>query len=179
VWRRDSLGRRYQNGLWSKCELAPVIAEWDKRTDCGLLISGSMGTGKTVAMGLMMSCLAARNEWSFCWWNMASLPHFSALVARLGRRCRARCCVLAHALVSLFVPGRSGVEYNSPLAMSRFNELIETRYARELLHVGTSNLNESALVTREGWQRIIDRMQESVLDWCEIGGESNDARRCV
>lgn len=171
-WQRDNLGTRYQNGLWSKCQMGEVIREWHHTPDVGLLVSGDKGTGKTVASGLMMTCLAARNEFSFAWWNISAL--LGALhswrnwgvdfaqdeALKYLRECRY-----------LFLDDL-GVEYNSPLAMSRFNELVETRYARELVTVATSNLSRDRLIEREGWERIVDRLQDGILDWCELGGES-------
>lgn len=173
-WARYAFGPRYRRGVWSKCTLRDTIAVWSTPTgtDAGLLISGTLGTGKTVAMGLMMACLAAQNEFSFCFWHTSSLLTLlhnwrgwgedfgeDELLREL-RNCRY-----------LFLDDL-GVEYNSPLAMSRFHEAIETRYSRELAFVGTSNLSEAALSGREGWGRIVDRIQENALDWCEIGGES-------
>jgi predicted ATPase len=171
-WRHSRFGERYRRGVWSQCPIAETLRAWHQRSDCGLLMSGSMGTGKTVAMGLMMACLAARNEFSFCFWHASTLLTFlhnwrgwgeefgeDSLLQEL-RSCRY-----------LFLDDL-GVEYNSPLAMTRFNEIIEMRYSRELIFVGTSNLSEDDLNAREGWNRIIDRIQENVLDWCEIGGPS-------
>lgn len=173
-WHRDGFGQRYQQGLWSRCELANVIRAWHTTMpERGLLISGSKGTGKTVATGLIMVCLAARNEFSFAWWNMSSLLTLLHNWGGWSDKNLAEDAALdiARSCKYLFLDDL-GVEYNSPLAMSRFNELIETRYARQLCHIATSNLNEAALSAREGWERIVDRIQEDVYDWCEIGGAS-------
>jgi predicted ATPase len=172
IWHRDSIGPRYRRGVWSKCDLRDVIAEWHQTRDKGFFASGAMGTGKTVSMGMMMVCLAARNEFSFTFAHMGELSNFlhqwsdwGDNFARDDRMKRLRSCRY------LFLDDL-GVEYNSPLSMSRFNELIEVRYSRDLLHIGTSNLSEDALFEREGWGRIIDRIQESALDWVEVGGQS-------
>jgi hypothetical protein len=50
--------------------------------------------------------------------------------------------------------------------------MIELRHSRELFHVGTTNLMEADLMAREGWRRVVDRLQQDVFDWCELGGAS-------
>jgi hypothetical protein len=179
IWRGNNFGKRYHHGTWSKCDvpLRETIREWHKTQDCGLLISGSMGSGKTVAMGMMMACLAARNEFSFSVWNMSSLLTFLHNWRGWGERFSDDDQLKALNRCQYLFLDDLGVEYNSPMAMSRFNEIIERRYSNELFVVGTSNLTEQALMEREGWPRIIDRIQENVLDWCELGGVSK--RRVV
>ncbi len=176
LWERDSVGNRYRGGFWSQCAVTDAVREWHgaglEGNSNGLIFSGGMGTGKTVAMGLMTCCLASRNEFSFAFWNMSALLSFLHNWRDWGsdHNADATMQTLRHAAF-LFLDDL-GVEYNSPLAMSRFNELIETRYSRELQHVATSNLSEADLCGREGWARIVDRLQENILDWCELGGQS-------
>lgn len=172
IWYRDNIGPRYRRGVWSKCDLRDAIADWHQTRDKGFFMSGAMGIGKTVAMGMMMVCLVARNEFSFTFAHMSDLSHFMHNWKEWGENWQhdERMKLLRN--VRYLFLDDLGVEYNSPLAMSRFNELIEVRYSRDLLHVGTSNLTEDALFEREGWGRIIDRIQESALDWVEVGGVS-------
>jgi predicted ATPase len=175
-WDRDSFGARYRSGQWSRCDFRDTIRAWHDEglagSDRSLIMSGAMGTGKTVAMGLMMTCLAARNEFSFCAWNMSALLSFLHNWRDWGNDHDDDSTMVALRRSKYLFVDDIGVEYNSPLAMSRFNELIEHRYSRELLHVATSNLSEVDLAQREGWIRIVDRLQENVFDWCEIGGRS-------
>jgi DNA replication protein DnaC len=158
--------------LWSECAVTELIQQWHEAPGKGLMISGDMGTGKTVIMGMMMACLASRNEFSFSCWHTGALLSFLLGWREWGadEAADARMELLRSAKY-LFLDDL-GVEYNAPLAMSQFNELMEVRYSRELLHVGSSNLNEDALIAREGWVRVIDRIQESAFEWCEIGGPS-------
>ncbi len=171
-WERDNLGRRYQYGSWTRCDLTANIRGWHESGGGGLLISGSMGTGKTVATALMMTCLASRNEFSFAWWNMSALLSFLSAWNDWGdNNGQDETYKYLRECNYLFLDDL-GVEYNVGRGMTRFNELIELRHSRELFHVGTSNLMEADLTAREGWRRVVDRLQQDVFDWCEIGGES-------
>ncbi len=171
-WQRDGLGPRYQNGLWSKCQMAEIIREWHQTPSTGLLISGDKGTGKTVASGLMMTCLAARNEFSFAWCNISTLFSFLHSWRNWGTDFSQDEMLRELRTCKYLFLDDLGVEYNSAMASTRFNELIETRYSRELVTVATSNLTRERLIQREGWERIVDRLQDGILDWCELGGES-------
>jgi hypothetical protein len=122
AWQRDNFGSRYRYGQWEQCQLRDTIQEWHRAGDSGLLISGSIGTGKTVATGLMMTCLAARNQFSFSWWNMSALLSFLSgwndwgdnngddAIYTYIRECKY-----------LFLDDL-GVEYNVGRGMTRFNE---------------------------------------------------------
>lgn len=176
ILERDGVGRRYRRGLWSQCQLTDTLRAWHesnaKGEKSGLILSGGVGTGKTVATAMMTACLASRNEFSFAFWNISALLGFLHNWRDWGSDHHADATMQTLRCSEFLFLDDLGVEYNSPLAMSRLNELIETRYARELLHVCTSNLGESELAGREGWARIVDRLQENIFDWCELGGPS-------
>src|SRR5690606_15396061 len=78
IWQGSHFGKRYRNGSWGICDtpLRQAIQKWHANPDHGLMLSGTMGTGKTVALGMMMACLAARNEFSFIFWHVSSLLTF-------------------------------------------------------------------------------------------------------
>jgi DNA replication protein DnaC len=64
-----------------------------------------------------------------------------------------------------------GREYSEPFALSRFEILIETLYARESSLVITTNLTKNEFIERPGWARITDRVRE-ICSIIEIPGQS-------
>jgi DNA replication protein DnaC len=54
-----------------------------------------------------------------------------------------------------------GREFRNQLTTSRFEEFIETRYANQLATIVSTNLAPGQLKQIDGWERIVDRFQES------------------
>lgn len=176
IWNRDDFGLHYQNATWDRCpridklNMRRELHAWHKSENKGMIISGVIGCGKTSMLGLMMACLASQSDFDFTYWYAPSLFNFLTTFTRADEVHRRKYDKLTSTRW-LFIDD-AGTEDNIDWKSMRFNELIERRYARNLLHVVTSNLDRERLTRREGWERAIDRIFENAFNWYDIGGES-------
>lgn len=180
LWDLDDFGEHYRNPVWSRCPkadniiLAREIRNWGQNLPASFGLSGSIGIGKTAATGLMMIVLASRNEFDF---SYAYAPSLFSFLSSYGQRSSEQDRMKHERLCSskyLFIDD-AGIEDNVDWKSLRFNELIEKRYSKGLFHVVTSNLSRESLAQREGWERAVDRIVESAINWYEMGGPSQRA----
>jgi len=148
------------------------IHRWHKQEERGFFLSSSVGTGKTVAMGMMMACLSARNEFSFCYTSCLKLFSFLHNWKGWGYDYDADDLMRKYENSKYLFIDDIGVEYNSPFALSRFNELVEHRYGNMLHFVCSSNQLAKDLMNREGWGRVVDRLKDDADDWVMFEGKS-------
>lgn len=170
LWERDDFGTLYTRGLWTYCDIYEQVAAWHRAENKGFLFSGDYGVGKTMTCALMMTCLAARNEFSFAFWRMSSLIPFLDRYDGRNELDRTRYATLLSARF-LFLDD-AGAEDAAEWKVAKFYDLIETRRCHERLHVVTSNLNAEQLSERPGWRRIVDRLQHNAMPWICQGGST-------
>jgi len=120
-----------------------------------LIISGGIGTGKTMAMAWRCQTLALeaaiehdfdRIEDLLAVWPSGQL--FNNLHKGLD--------VAENAAIMGI--DDYGAEYVEPFALSQFELLIERRYARHLITIVTTNIPKEAFRTRKGFERIESRL---------------------
>ena len=201
IWTRDRFGSPYRRGLWSKCGVRDQIDEWYQLEDRGFGLSGDVGVGKTISLALMMTCLASRNEFSFCYENSAELFDFLHRYDSHNKAPKLEWdkYALANNRYELnskpsgsdertlhqldaeryerLVQSRFlflddvGTEYAADWNLSRFTMLMEKRYGSQRRFIITSNLSPKSLRDREGWERIISRWSQYMTNWYSYGGE--------
>jgi len=155
-------GSRYQGPVIER-----VIAAWQAelraylddleshlRRGFGLLLSGKPGTGKTSVLALV--ALAAYDAgFSVGYWYSPRL--FDALHSRDLETTR-------HAeQVDLLLLDDFGVQYSGDWAASRFDALIETRYAEQRAVAVSTNAPLRVLGADPQWARVADRWRETCL----------------
>jgi len=164
-------GTRYQSAKLEKINIPKVretVASYisgitDRIAEGkGLYIQGGVGTGKTSILALVAYAAASASHTVVYWYA-------GELFDRLHRQDdeamgRAHRCDLL--LVDDF-----GVQYASDWTVTRFDALVEFRYAHEKAMCVTTNVSREELRANDVWRRVYDRWRE-MCEGISLGKES-------
>jgi DNA replication protein DnaC len=141
------------------------VREWQASDHCALVLSGGVGTGKSIAAAAWLletvrslpSGLRSRR-----WWKAFDLCRLGQFADELGDLCRVR---------SLVIDDLGG-EYadKSGSFATTLTWLVDARYEHNRRIVMTTNLEAAAFRARYG-ERIYDRLRECGA-WVAVGGPS-------
>lgn len=146
----ENLGSLYLQYDVKRIQKRNEIAE-----SSSLVITGGIGTGKTMALSWRCQSLALEKALTADYEDIHDLLAVypaGELFNRLhkGEPVAGNACILAI--------DDYGVEYVEPFALSQFELLIEKRYARKLITLITTNIPKEAFKTRKGFERIESRL---------------------
>jgi len=172
---RSGIGKHYWRVDKSKfqadarCAITTYLDELFDNADSGrgLIISGPPGVGKTSILSYIYqhcvwSNLLVHSRYSIRYEFMPKL--FNALT-------RADVDMSQYERPDILLLDDFGREYQNDFAMSRFEALVEHRYANGKTVIVTTNLSRERLAHTDKWERIVDRWRET-CDLLQIGGES-------
>lgn len=129
------------------------LIEAHKTPKFGLLITGPVGTGKTMILGLVAKALARAGRISF------RFTSFSALYERMFRHED----LVTYKTVGVLLLDDLGRAYESPFALAQLEDIICERYDWQRPTCITTNLSKQQLAelgNDPGWARIIDRLRQ-------------------
>lgn len=133
----------------------------------GLIISGPPGVGKTSILSYVYQCC----EWSRLLTDNRYYVRYEFVPNLFNALTRADTDADCYERPDLLLLDDFGREYQNDFAMSRFEALIEHRYANGKPVIVTTNLSSKRLAENDRWERIIDRWREC-CQLLQISGES-------
>ena len=178
--RKIGIGPRYHSivpdRIKIKKELDAYLNSNEMQKGRGLFIAGAVGTGKTSILSYIAVTLTVRSHIDFMLGfpenknNWKSLVHrkvkfitatslFNLFFNRNEPGARSKLNTLAN-IYNLMIDDL-GREYRSDFPTTRFEELIERRYANKLPTFITSNITPTRLEEMNEFIRIVDRFKDS------------------
>lgn len=146
----DKLGELYLSYDVSKIPRRDEILK-----SSSLIITGGVGTGKTMALAWRCQALAMEKALSGDFNSMEDLLAVYPSGELFNRLHKAE-PISDNALILAI--DDYGTEYVEPFALSQFELLIEKRYARRLVTLMTTNIPQEQFKTRKGFERIESRL---------------------
>lgn len=158
----DNLG-----ALYLQYEVSRIPKRDEIVKSSSLIITGGVGTGKTMALSWRCQSLALEKALT------ADFDNIHDLLAvypsgELFNRLHKGDPVADNALIMAI--DDYGTEYVEPFALSQFELLIEKRYARKLITLMTTNIPKAEFKNRKGFERIESRLLKRCT-FVEFAGE--------
>ena len=133
----------------------------------GLIVSGPPGVGKTSILShIYQHCM-----WSKLLMDIRYSIRYEFMPKLFDALTRADVDMGCYEKPDILLLDDFGREYQNDFAMSRFEALVEHRYANAKSVVITTNLSRERLAHTDKWERIVDRWRET-CDLLQVGGES-------
>jgi hypothetical protein len=132
-----------------------------------LIISGGIGTGKTMALAWRCKTLAMEQAVMVDYERIEDLLQVWPSGELWNRLHKGEPVGEDAAIMGI---DDYGTEYVEPFALSQFELLIERRYARKHITIMTTNIAKAAFKTRKGFERIESRLLKRCA-WVEFIGE--------
>jgi DNA replication protein DnaC len=152
----------YIDAIWSRCPQREQLGRYCSglvshvRSGAGLLLLGSVGTGKSSAAALVAT-EAARRGYTVAWAYVADL--LTALRDTTNRH-RAIEVQQQHCDADLVIWDDFGVTDLTVWAAGALDQIAERRYSRRRPLVVTSNLTTDVLLTEQSYARMVSRWRE-------------------
>ena len=166
------VGKRYHDAILKRTkiqnELKTLIDNLDGHIKAGrgMVILGSVGTGKTCCLVVLIKAFLCKNGYRVLGDTENTLRlDFSIVFTRSSDLFNLICekkepfidkCLNANILMI----DDFGQEYDHDFPFSKFEDLVEYRYANQLSTFVTSNLTPDALINKNKYQRVVDRWRE-------------------
>lgn len=161
---------KYRAGSWDQCDAADLLRPYVERMGAmmdgglGAILSGSVGTGKSTAAGLL-AVAAVERGYTVCW------EYFPEMIDQLEDK-RERGAVKARQRIAdLLIWDDFGVAQLERWQVPLVDKIVEYRYGWKKPMVVTTNVQLAMLQEDPAIARLVDRWRER-MKGIEMGGAS-------
>lgn len=161
---------KYRDGNWADCSAAEMLRPWCERivqmaaAGRGVILSGSVGTGKSTAAGLV-AVAAVERGLSVAW------EYFPTMLDQLEDRTDRRSAYGRQRVADVLIWDDFGVSQLSPWQVPLIDRVVEHRYSNKKTMIVTTNVQLAMLGEDPTIARIVDRWRERMAG-IEMGGAS-------
>lgn len=126
-----------------------------------LVLTGNVGSGKTLTMLYIFKTITETTKSFYCQYYF--MPKLLDRLADFEERLPT--------LNKYVFLDDIGVEYVNEYILSKVEIFVEEIYRKGYQIVASSNLDKKTLLSRAGWERIMDRINQNCI-WITLPGES-------